>query len=206
MVRPPQLGPHLRAQTQTVQQNERRTGNTLARAHSSRRHHSLSRRRLRSSRHLPVQVPTAGTASDYSTPVPHRCGHCPASSLTACGAVIEPMGAHRCACVRVRAHGKRRRAYSLREAVPAWTRAEYYGVLLPVSPINTFSTCSASLAPSSGYCRCDSWSRASTAASSWHHGLFRAGRQWWCDRVAHGTRRHGGGSAESERAAATKSE
>ena len=168
--------------------------------------HSLSRRRLRSSRHLPVQVPTAGTASDYSTPVPHRCGHCPASSLTACGAVIEPMGAHRCACVRVRAHGKRRRAYSLREAVPAWIRAEYYGVLLPVSPINTFSTCSASLAPSSGYCRCDSWSRASTAASSWHHGLFRASRQWWCDRVAHGTRRHGGGSAESERAAATKSE
>jgi len=108
MVRPPQLGPHLRAQTQTVQQNEGRTGNTLASAHSSRRHHSLSRRRLRSSRHLPVQVPTAGTASDYSTPVPHRCGHCPASSLTACGAVIEPWeptGARACACVRTGSGG-----------------------------------------------------------------------------------------------------
>ena len=60
-----------------------------------------------SARHanLPVQVPTAGTASDYSTPVPHRCGHCPASSLTACGAVIERMGAHRCACVRTASGG-----------------------------------------------------------------------------------------------------
>ena len=81
---------------------------TLASAHSPRRHHSLSRRRLRSSRHLPVQVPTAGTASDYTTPVPHRCGHCPASSLTACGAVIEPMeptGARACAGVRTASGG-----------------------------------------------------------------------------------------------------
>ena len=70
--------------------------------------HSLSRRRLRSSRHLPVQVPTAGTPADYTTPVPHRCGHCPASSLTACGAVIEPMeptGARACAGVRTASGG-----------------------------------------------------------------------------------------------------